>query len=251
MTHLHLVPSSAPPSPLAGAYARFAAVSHELLAERALLERTDSKFVVGERGLPRMLDQLLESYGVVLAGGSAVASYETLYFDTPELGCYRDHLRGVRPRHKVRIRRYLDRGVCFLEVKSKLGRVTDKHRVARRFDDMSLATDDVGFVAAHCDVSADALVPQLWTNFSRVTLVGVRTNERITIDSDIEVVRGDRRALLEGVVIVEVKQSPFSMFTPVMKALRAAGHRPVSASKYCTGTALLAREPLAAPAIAS
>ena len=36
--------------------------------------------------------------------GQYTASYLTVYFDTAEGRCLTDHLRGRRPRHKIRVR---------------------------------------------------------------------------------------------------------------------------------------------------
>ncbi len=227
--------------PVLAALEPFSDVSPEVLLARQLLRRTDSKFLLSAFQLPHLLEQLREDYSILRAGGNAIATYQTLYFDTPALRCFHDHRRGRRTRHKVRIRHYPDRRVSYLEIKTKRNEaVTDKQRVQRPFGDTEMAERDREFVAGHSSLPASELQPQVWTNFRRVTLVGNHTNERVTVDCALEFVRGGSRRALSELAIVEVKQSPFSSRTPVMRALRALGvGRPASASKYCTATAFL------------
>jgi len=212
----------------------------ELIARRKLLRRTDSKFLVKENALFEILSRLHDHYQILLANGEALACYETLYFDTEDLRCFHDHRRGVRPRHKVRVRHYRDRNVTFLEIKTKRSEfITNKQRKQQLDHSVELKAEDLEFIAASCGVPADKLRAQLWTNFHRITLIGKNTNERITIDTGLNLVAGERAENLLGVAIMEVKQSPFSMCTPAMVALRETGHRPASASKYCTASMLL------------
>ncbi len=223
-----------------GGFDRFAEVSPELLARRALLRRTDSKFLATRTQLARVLDQIVGHYGILHARGAAVASYQTLYFDTDDLLCFNDHRRGRRARHKVRIRHYIDRELTYLEVKTKTNHQrTVKSRLKKPFTDSRIQPEEEVFIADNCGLDAARLRPQIWTNFGRITLVGLETNERLTIDVDLIFRQGEHDRPLSGVTIVEVKQSPFRARTPVMRALRLAGVRQVSASKYCTATALL------------
>jgi hypothetical protein len=217
----------------------FDQVGPELLRRRSLLRRTDTKFLLRRRDLDDVLAGLTANYGVLLAGGNRVARYETLYFDTGDRRCYDDHHRGRRARHKVRIRHYPDRRLNFLEVKTKTNRnLTDKARRRRRYGDSALTNEDLAFVGAHSSLSPAALEPRLWTNFERITLVGFATNERVTIDSGLEIIAGDGRCAIGELMIVEVKQAPFCRRTPVMTALRRVGARPTPASKYCLGVAM-------------
>ncbi len=220
-----------------GRFDRFTSVGSELLGQRKLLRRVDTKFLVSTGCLDGLLDILCPNYGILYAGKAAVARYETLYFDTGDLRCFHDHRRGRRPRHKIRVRHYVDRLVSFLEVKTKNNQnKTIKHRVQRRFGDNELTDTDRAFVASHCDVPSRQLRAQLWTNFGRITLVGLHTNERITMDVGLTFRRGDQERTIAGAMIVEVKQAPYRARTPVMLALRALGRRPASVSKYCAAT---------------
>lgn len=219
---------------------QFVEVTPQLLERRMLLRRTDTKFLVAASDLPRLLPRLCADYGLLRAGGRAVARYETLYFDSPRLCCFNAHRVGRRPRHKVRIRHYVDRQLSYLEVKTKTNHNrTRKQRLRRAYYHSSLTEVDRGFVGAHSGLDGAEMWAQLWTNFHRLTLVGLASRERVTIDTGLEFRAGSRRESIPNVAIVEVKQERFSACTPVMWALRELGCRPASASKYCTGTALL------------
>lgn len=220
-------------------FERFTTVDADLLEQRKLLRRVDTKFLVSASSLEALLGELDVHYGILYAGEASVASYETLYFDTPEVRCFHDHRRGKRSRFKVRVRHYIDRKVTYLEIKTKTNRnVTIKKRVRRAFRDNALADEDREFIQLNSGLSGEEMLPQLWTNFRRISLVGLSTNERVTIDLDLSFARNEELRSLPGVVIVEVKQSPFNRRTPIMKILRALGRRPVSMSKYCTATGL-------------
>lgn len=210
-----------------------------LLEERALLRRTDSKFLLSGRQLAEVIAGLADHYQILRTGGAPWARYETLYFDTGELRCFHDHRRGRRPRHKVRVRHYPARALSFLEVKTKRSEyITHKYRRPIEYGHDRLDDEDRRFVEQHCDLPAGDLEPRVWTNFNRSTLLGIATAERITIDTRLELVHHDREIHLPEVVIMEVKQAPYDVRSPVMLALRRLNLRRVSASKYCTSNVL-------------
>src|SRR5690606_37962051 len=84
--------------------AHLSTASSELLAQRSLLTRIDRKFVTTASAASAFLSSLGDDYRLVLAAGSPWAQYETNYYDTPELTSFNEHLRGRRPRYKVRVR---------------------------------------------------------------------------------------------------------------------------------------------------
>lgn len=228
-----------PPHELQTIAARFPDVSEELLERRALLRRTDSKYLVPTTELGAILAPLDGDYGAMKAGNVSLADYRTLYFDTPELRCFHDHRRGRRPRHKVRIRHYPDRQVSFLEVKTKRSTATTyKYRTEKSYGSRDLDDTERLFVETHTGLDVGRLAPQAWTNFRRLSLVGIHTNERVTIDLDLNLKTDDQETDLDGVSVIEVKQAPFCIRTPVMQRLKELGLRSVSSSKYVTAIAL-------------
>ncbi len=225
---------------LRAALAKLPVSSPELLVDRALLKRVDTKFALRVEQLPNLLSWLEGRYAVVRAGDAPFDRYETTYFDTDSLTFLNQHLRGRRPRHKVRIRHYRQRRLSYLEVKQKTSAETTlKWRRELSFGDHIIDAEGVRFLEEVCPISAHELQPRADTNFDRIMLVGLTTMERVTLDLGLEFVAGAQEHTLGPVVIAEVKQDRQRWRTPIMLALRAHQIRPLSISKYCAAAALL------------
>lgn len=222
------------------ALARFIAATPELMARRELLRRVDSKFVVGAGVVAPIIADLADGYAVLRVPGGELATYQSLYFDTPELRCFHDHRRGRRVRHKVRIRHYPDRALSFLEIKTKRNEmVTDKKRRPLAFGEETLGGAERDFLRPYLGVDVERLRPMLVVDFLRLSLIGLETDERVTIDVDLAALDVDgRRISFGGLAVIEVKQSPYCVRTPVMRALLGRGLREQSMSKYTFATAL-------------
>lgn len=210
-------------------HTEFPAATPELIAARALQERTDTKFVLSPQALRDVLARLHNDYAAICAP----AHYRSLYFDTHDLALFHAHRRGRRVRYKVRIRHVVDRALSFLEIKGrKSAELTCKTRIDHKFGDDDLSAADQAFLCEQCHLS-EPLEPAAWTEYERLTLLGLSSDERVTIDSAIRFESAGATQSLGGVVLIEVKQWPYSRATPIMMALRAAGIRPASPSKYC------------------
>ena len=234
------LPTPVPSHPGALALEAYATASRELILSRALLIRTDIKFLGLTAMLEPMLAVLCDHYAVIRVPGGCAARYDSVYFDTPELRCYHDHRRGRRLRHKVRIRHYTDRELTFLELKSKRNlQITDKQRLALPFGTTELSLASRTFIAEHCDLAVDQLEPTLDNSFRRISLIGLHSPERVTIDLDLGFRRGGVEDALADLCVVEVKQHPYQPHSPVLAALHAAGMRERSLSKYTTAMARL------------
>lgn len=215
---------------LARTLAEFALATPALLADRHLLRRADTKFVLSPHAVAGILAGVADAYAVVPVGDDHLATYANIYFDTSDLQCFHDHRRGRRHRHKIRIRSYVDRRLAFIEVKSRRNEVqTDKARLQIPYGTDALDPALRAFVARHC--SFDDLVPAVAIDYRRIMLAGLATEERVTIDLGITVDR-DAGLAVGAVAIVEVKQPTRSFATPIMRAIREAGHAPCSVSKY-------------------
>jgi SPX domain protein involved in polyphosphate accumulation len=65
----------------------------------------------------------------------------SLYYDSPDLRCYRENEDGLKFRRKLRIRRYdtghvfIDESPVFLEIKQRYDRVTQKRRIVLPYHD--------------------------------------------------------------------------------------------------------------------
>jgi len=214
--------------------------SLELLQNRALQRRVDTKFILRREHLGALLSPLTDAYALVRAGGHSVAQYNTLYFDTDTFDLVRQHHRGRRPRFKVRIRHYLERDLTYLEVKNKLNaNTTLKSRRPLAYEAETLFEDDLAFVDSVSPLDSKTLQPTLRTDFGRITLVGRDTMERATFDVHLRLHSEKDSFTLPNLVIAEVKQDRFRARSPLMLRLRELARGPQSISKYCTAAALI------------
>ncbi len=216
----------------------FTRADASLVADRDMQQRAESKFVVSEAAAAALVLALHDDFAVLPAGDALVASYRSLYFDTNALSFFHAHRCGRRIRHKVRIRHYADRELSVLEVKTRRGEYcTAKVRCPREYGDITFGADDLAFVRQHCGPTDD-LVPQAWIAYRRVTLLGVRSPERVTFDTHLDLWRVHGHGQFRHAVVIEVKQPRLNHHSVAMTLLRAAGCRPGWMSKYCTAIAL-------------
>ena len=219
----------------------FDPATQELLEQRALLKRVDTKFVCHQRHLQGFCESLRSEYQAVQSGNTSHAPYRTIYWDTKERKSLIDHHRGRRPRFKVRIRHHLAREMTFLEVKAS----RSKGKTAKERIDLPFATEDLTHaqladrLSAHSDIPAADLRPSMWVEFRRMTLVGVHVNERITIDTELVFKDENGEQALPDLAILEVKQRRRDHHSPSMKVLRAKQFTEMSLSKYVTGAQYL------------
>lgn len=214
--------------------------SKELLQRRALLERVDRKFVTTWSCVNKFLAGLGDSYHVLPSDGRVWARYETCYFDTNSLDAFHEHVRGRRPRFKIRMRRHVERKCAFLEIKRKgINDRTDKYRMERDYSLTDLTTEELEFIRAHTPFDPARLEPSVWTNFCRATLLGAETEERITIDLDLRFERNGHKKQNENLAIIELKQRRLANSTPAARCLHELHIRERSLSKYCAGVANL------------
>jgi hypothetical protein len=206
----------------------------------ALLDRTDTKYILPAGAVPELLKTLSRDYRVLDFGGRRLNRYRTVYFDTKSMDLYLRHHADNEVRHKVRSREYVEDHLAYLELKRK----TNKDRtIKERIQTPSLVTasgrvvDD--FLLSQFPLAQPGLAPRLTNAFYRATLVSNAGSERLTLDLNLSFTARRRRAALPGIVIVEVKQAGFDRRSPVIKAMRSEGIPPRGISKYCLGVALL------------
>src|SRR5688572_29709881 len=189
------------------ALARFAPISLAEMDGVALLNRVDTKYVMSGATLAAVLPSLASAYRVLEIEGRRAHRYRTLYFDTPDLDLYRRHLAGWAVRHKVRSRLYVDTDLAFFEIKAKTGEDrTLKHRLQTEAPLSSLTPAARALLAEHLPTDQRSLGPILWNEFARITLVGSRDAERVTLDLGVRFDVDGRTAILPNVVIAELKQ---------------------------------------------
>lgn len=237
-----------PPGPTEGAcldlLQRFEVAPPALIDARALQQRVDRKYVLPVARLAPLLADMQAHCCVVPAGHRVWARYESVYFDTADRALYHAHRRDLRPRLKVRVRRHVDRGLSFLEIKRKerSGR-TVKLRLAIPVEQTGLDARERRFIEMHTPLDTASLVPSLSIAFLRLTLVGRAVNERLTLDHDLRMAGAGRTERISGAVIAEIKQDRHAHHGPASAALRARRARETAVSKYCLGTMLVAPVP--------
>ncbi len=210
--------------------------------ERAALQkRVDTKYLIPRADLDALLERLAGDHDALEIDGERAFRYRSVYFDTPDLECFHDHVDDVRPRFKVRTRCYLDAGACQFEVKVKdADGETDKSSVEHPADTPDTLTDDARELAREKGIgSVDALRPSLITAFRRFTLAAREGGERITGDLGLRLESPDGRVAVldEGLVLLETKTEEGD--ARAHDLLAALGHEPVSLSKYRIGIDLL------------
>lgn len=219
----------------------------ELTAQAALLTRVDRKYLITAAEAAPVLEMLADLRPLVLEiDGLQEFSYESVYFDTPELLSYRLAAHDRRRRFKLRTRGYLDTDGAFLELKTRgARRATVKDRIAMDPADRGRLTpvgaeyvaeafDDLGIGAP----TVQRLQPTIITRYHRTTMLLPDSGARATIDTDLAWVdRGGRELTRPDLVVVETKSTGGA--GDFDRVLWRLGHRPDRISKFATGLAAL------------
>ena len=66
-----------------------------------------------------LVAKLDHAYEALEIDGERAFGYESIYFDTPDLLCFQQHVEGAQPRFKTRSRLYAATDACVFEVKVK------------------------------------------------------------------------------------------------------------------------------------
>lgn len=221
-------------------------ISLAQLDERAaLLARIDTKYAVNRGRFLELLERLRDDHDVLEIDGRRCFAYRSVYFDTPELRCFWDHVHGHLPRFKARTRLYRDTGKCVFEVKLKRSEdKTDKRQTEHPADRAQQLTDS----ATRCLEEAlrdtglnipDDLAPSVHTAFTRITLAARGSAERATCDLDVRLFghRGRTATLPGELILVETKTEQRG--GRASRALMELGVKEISLSKYRVGVSLV------------
>lgn len=222
------------------ALSQYTPISLSKMNDVALLDRTDTKYVLSVATLQQIMPQLVGAYSALDINGQRRSHYQTLYFDSPEFALYRRHHAGILDRYKVRSREYVDSQLAFLEVKHK----TNKGRtIKNRMQTPELATwlssEAYEFLDRTYPYDADELEPKLWVEYTRTTLVSRHRKERVTCDLDLCYAGNGRTVSLPHIAIVEVKREGFYHHSDMERQLHAHQVHATGFSKYCVGISLL------------
>ncbi|MBA3663332.1 MAG: polyphosphate polymerase domain-containing protein [Bacteroidetes bacterium] len=203
-----------------------------------LMDRTDTKYTFALRELGEILNEIKDKYRILEIDGKNISRYETLYFDTSDLSLYSQHHSGKLNRYKIRHRTYVDTNAGYLEIKFKNNKSrTIKSRIKKQTFVKEFDKDSQDFLKKSLPFDPSSLVPVMWVNYNRLTLVNKETPERVTIDLQLQFVKDGGTLNFNSLVIAEIKQESKnpSAFIRVMKARHK---REGSISKYCMGIAV-------------
>ncbi len=215
---------------------QFQPISLAEMTDVALLDRMETKFVLGGSQLCEALRSLTQSYRVLDINGVRLNHYQTIYFDTDDFALYQQHHNGLASRYKVRARKYVESHLAFFEVKHKTNRdrtVKSRMSIPEIVTDISGEVDD--FVDLHTPFDAESLEPKVWNDYVRATLVSTRYQERLTLDLNVGFHVNGEYSGLPGIVIAEVKQDHRSQRSDFIQQMRRLGVRPAGFSKYTAG----------------
>ncbi len=232
-----------PAEQLAYVIQQFSPISLAEMQRVALLDRVDTKYLLGLTDLQTVLQQINTEYRVLEIDGIRMNQYRTVYFDTPDFFLYRQHHNSYGSRYKVRTRQYVDSNLAFFEIKNKnnQGRTVKSRLPVEEAQDQVTGELDQ-FVNQHTTLDPDRLVPKLWNNYLRVTLVSKYRQERLTIDLNLTFGWGGKQVALPGVAIAEVKQKNFSHDSDFIQQMRTLGNHPTPFSKYCIGAGMIYKQ---------
>lgn len=222
----------------------FQPITLEQMKDISLMNRVDTKFYALECRLDSLLEICKDRYYIQDIAGVRLATYDTLYYDTPAYDAYMIHQHGKSPRQKVRARCYVDGGGdCFLEIKNKTNKGrTKKKRVAlprENFENFAAVPQVNEFASKLCLWNTGLLAPALRIAFRRITLVNFEKTERITIDTGLAFTnpRTGRSADLSDIVVIELKRDG-NLPSHMHDILQDMRIKPAKFSKYCTGIML-------------
>ncbi len=202
-----------------------------------LMDRTDTKFTFNISELSAVLEESKAHYRILNIEGNRISRYKTLYFDSENFKLYNEHHSGKLNRYKIRHRTYLESNLGFLEIKFK----NNKGRTFKtRIKEIGIPDLNSGkafdFLKKTLPFDPIILMPKLWVNYSRITLVNKTSAERLTLDLNLEFEKDGETKNLNQLVIAEVKQDS-KISSPFVAIMKHKHIREGSISKYCFGVA--------------
>ena len=203
-----------------------------------LMNRVDTKFAFDREILSEILPELVENYAILEINSVRTPSYQSQYFDDQNLTLYNDHHNGRTNRFKVRIRKYVESNLLFLEIKHKFKGRTIKKRIEVDDFKVNLTSEMNDFISDN-KAAKSALMPILENAFHRITLVNKTKNERLTLDFDLSFKRENTTKEFKNLVIAELKQEKIDRTSPFFVAMKNRIIRPYRLSKYCLGAMAL------------
>jgi len=191
------------------------------------MNRVDTKYLFPVSKLPLLLRSIRSVYSTLEIDNEREFCYKTVYFDTPDLVFYLQHVTGKLNRTKVRVRSYESNGLTFLEVKQKSNKGrTSKTRQEKEkvMDGMDHLEESQEFLEELISADTASLKPVLNTGFTRITLVNLQHAERITVDYNITWNNLKGECLeMPYLAIAEIKSEKSTALSPFFIQLKSQG----------------------------
>lgn len=220
---------------------KFDSITLEEMDRVKLMNRIDTKFAFSVNQLVDLLPALSNDYRILEIKSTRTPHYQSLYFDDADFSFYKAHHNGRTNRFKVRIRKYVESDLFFLELKHKIKGRTDKKRIkADDFGD-NLNENQLTFLNKYLTKHTD-LKPNLWNAFNRITLVNNIDEERLTLDFNLHFHWEEKHHKFDNLVIAELKQTKLTRNSPFYQLMKKNFIRPYRLSKYCIGAIELYNE---------
>ena len=228
-------------SKIANLVQKFSPITIEEMDRVKLMNRIDTKFAFSLNQLVELLPSLSNDYRILEIKDTRTPHYQSLYFDDVDFSFFKDHHSGRTNRFKVRIRKYVESDLFFLELKHKIKGRTDKKRIKTSDFSESLDVDQLTFLNQYLTKNSE-LKPKLWNSFNRITLVNNIDEERLTLDFNLDFNWDEAHHKFENLVIAELKQTKLTRNSPFYKLMKTNHIRPYRLSKYCIGAVELYKE---------
>lgn len=220
----------------------------ELNVKAELLTRRDNKYLLNASQLADVLLSLEAHCELLEIDGRHRFRYESVYLDTEDHHCFRDHNQNRRHRLKLRFRHYADTRLAYFEVKVK-----DRNNQTRKyrqrvdhgvFSGAALTPELMSFLGSklqnHPHQLAKALYgPTIQVDYERITLVSRQESVRVTLDNRLRFSQGSGVFHTgEDLWVMEVKSEKGRSW--IDRLLVHQRIRPVPrCSKYCVGLSLV------------
>jgi len=218
---------------------RFTTVGLSSIGNEHLQNRVDTKFALHQSNLPALLAQLENDYHILMVEDCGIQPYKNLYFDDAQLSFYLHHHDKKGNRCKVRLREYERSKTVFFEVKQKINKDrTVKERIPHTTLRETLSEEAQAFFQQVVSTQIGPLLPTLWCDFDRITLLSPNQDERMTVDYNITIRNSKRTLSYDGLTLIEIKHESNkpSSFNTIARQNRI---KKVSISKYVMGLAHL------------
>lgn len=217
---------------------------NQLNASARFMERIENKYIVDNNQLQEFFKKAGDQYYVLQINNNIVFSYENMYMDTQDYHFYHEHEHKKHKRIKLRTRKYVDNKQAFFEYKQREWKLVRKFRYECKLDGHGKMTDASNQFYAklanefYPEHKKTLVSPSISTNYQRITLCSKNSDERVTIDfnlelSDLRNPKSRKKRLTHFAIIENKSTHKHATSHKILKELGIKSAK--SCSKYCLG----------------